>query len=100
MRTFLAALAGGAVAVAIGAVLFATGVISGDAKTVGERQAPLARHGGLSVNAIYAKDGPGVVSIRAEIVEQVSNAFGFPEQQRGEATGSGFVLDRDGYIAT
>jgi S1-C subfamily serine protease len=108
MRTFMSALGGGLVAVVAGAVLIATGVIdTGGERTVVARQAPLSagaatprRSGGLSVSQIYAKAGPGVVLVRAEVIEQVSNPFGFPEQQRGEATGSGFVLDDSGYIAT
>jgi S1-C subfamily serine protease len=109
MRNLLSGLVGGVVAVAIGAILLATGAIhSGDKTTVVERQAPLASESqpaaetakGLTVSDIYRKAGPGVAFIQAKIVEQTSNPFGFPEQQQGEATGSGFVLNEDGYIAT
>jgi S1-C subfamily serine protease len=108
MRTFLAALLGGVVAVAVGAVLIATGAIDVDddepAATSQTPLSPSARApeagGGLTVNEIYEKAGPGVAFIEAEVVEGVANPFGFPEQQRGEATGSGFVLNDDGYIAT
>jgi S1-C subfamily serine protease len=100
---------GGVVAVVIGAVLIATGVIdTGDKTTVVKgAQPPLAsasaesgKPAGLTVHQIYAKDGPGVAFIQATIVQSVANPFGFPEQQRGEASGSGFVLDNQGYIAT
>src|SRR5947209_2440420 len=103
----LSALLGGLVAVVIGAILIATGAVgSTETKTV-VQPAPLSTRpvaakssGGLSVNDIYKQVGPGVAFIQAQIVEQTSNPFGFPEQQRGTATGSGFVLDKQGDIAT
>ncbi len=51
---------------------------------------------------IYKRDAPGVVFIRAQVVENTQSPFdfGFPQQQRGEATGSGFVIGRDGTILT
>ena len=52
------------------------------------------------MNDIYGRAAPGVAYIQATIVQTTSSPFGFPEQQRGEATGSGFVLNGDGYIAT
>jgi S1-C subfamily serine protease len=109
MRNVLSGVAGGVVAVVIGAVLIATGAIhTGEKTTVVERQAPLASESrpasekatGLTVSDIYRKAGPGVAFIQAQIVQQTSNPFGFPEQQRGVATGSGFVLNSEGYIAT
>src|SRR4051795_13668818 len=100
---------GGVVAIVIGAVLMATGVIDIDnGSSEPPRQAALSnprpdappKSGGLSVHDIYLKDGPGVAYIQAEIVQTTSNPFGFPQQQRGEATGSGFVLNARGYVAT
>jgi S1-C subfamily serine protease len=55
---------------------------------------------GLTINEIYDRDGPGVVFVRAEIVRRTESPFGFPEQERGEATGSGFVIDGDGHVLT
>jgi S1-C subfamily serine protease len=55
---------------------------------------------GLTANAIYKRDAPGVVFIRSQIVRRVDSVFGLPEEQRGEATGSGFVIDDKGYILT
>src|SRR5436305_6017132 len=55
---------------------------------------------GLTVSDIYKKVGPGVAFIQADVVESGSSPFGFPQQQRGTATGSGFVLDKRGYILT
>src|SRR2546423_5249285 len=46
---------------------------------------------GLTVNDIYKRDAPGVVFVRAQIVRrQPASPFDpFPQEQRGEATGSG-----------
>src|SRR4051812_6762661 len=57
---------------------------------------------GLTPRDIYKRAAPGVVFIRAQVVEQTQSPFefGFPQQQHGEATGSGFVIDRKGTILT
>src|SRR3954449_4724662 len=57
---------------------------------------------GLTPRDIYKRAAPGVVFVRAQVVEQTQSPFdfGFPQQQRGEATGSGFVTDRTGTILT
>src|SRR4051795_5872002 len=57
---------------------------------------------GLTPRDIYKRAAPGVVFVRAQVVQQTQSPFdfGFPEQQRGEATGSGFVIDTDGTILT
>ena len=98
---------GGVVAIVIGAVLIATDVIDVGDESPAPRQATLAspradtsEDGGLTVRDIYRRDAPGVAFIRASVVEQTANAFGLPEQRRGEASGSGFVLNKEGYIAT
>jgi S1-C subfamily serine protease len=54
----------------------------------------------LTARDIYKRDAPGVVFIRADIVQQEVSPFGLPSEQRGQATGSGFVIDRDGTILT
>jgi S1-C subfamily serine protease len=73
------------------------------------QQAPLrgddassGTNSGLTPREIYKRTGPGVVFIRAQVVENTQSPFdfGFPQQQRGEATGSGFVVNRDGTIVT
>jgi S1-C subfamily serine protease len=73
------------------------------------QQAPLAApsdtsnsDGGLTARDIYKRDAPGVVFIRAQIVQRTQSPFdfGLPQEQQGEATGSGFVIDRDGTILT
>jgi S1-C subfamily serine protease len=81
----------------------------GHTKTVVE-EAPLAAHddtsnnsdgSGLTARDIYKRDAPGVVYIKAEVIQRTQSPFDlFPQEQRGEATGSGFVIDKDGTILT
>jgi S1-C subfamily serine protease len=83
--------------------------LGGGHTTTVVQQAPLrgqdtsdSGDGGLTPRDIYKRTAPGVVFIRAQVVENNASPFdfGFPQQQRGEATGSGFVVDRDGTIIT
>jgi len=97
----LAALAGGALGGGLVALLDDDG--GGGARTV-VQQAPLSGGSdaeGLNAAEIYRRDAPGVVFIVAEVVEpaQTPFDFGVPEQ-RGQATGTGFVIDEDGNILT
>jgi S1-C subfamily serine protease len=102
--SLFSALVGGAVVAGAVAVLD----LGGGATTTVVQQAPLARSAGragsgegLTANEIYRRDAPGVVNVRSQIVRDVSSPFNlFPEQERGEATGSGFVVDRQGTILT
>jgi S1-C subfamily serine protease len=57
---------------------------------------------GLTAGDIYKRDAPGVVFIRSQIVQRTQSPFdfGLPQEQQGEATGSGFVVDRAGTILT
>jgi S1-C subfamily serine protease len=107
---FLSGVVGGLVVLVLGAVLIATGVIDtgGTTKTV-VRQSPIAvpsnavetgTRGAPTVEEIYRKDSPGVVFISAKITQQTTSPFGFPSEQQGEATGSGFVVDKKGDIIT
>jgi S1-C subfamily serine protease len=101
---FLAAgLAGGVIAG--GVVAIADG--GSDTKTVVE-QAPLgsvknaSSTSGLTAREIYKRYSPGVAFVRAE-VEQDGSAtpFGDPQTpQEGTATGTGFVVDKQGDILT
>jgi S1-C subfamily serine protease len=83
--------------------------LGGGHTTTVVQQAPLrgqdaagAGDGGLTPRDIYKRAAPGVVFVRAQVVEQSQSPFdfGFPQEQRGEATGSGFVIDRNGTILT
>jgi S1-C subfamily serine protease len=58
---------------------------------------------GLTAGDIYKRDAPGVAFIRSQIVQRTQSSpfdFGLPQEQQGEATGSGFVIDRAGTILT
>jgi S1-C subfamily serine protease len=55
------------------------------------------------VNQIYKADGEGVAFIEAEIESQSSegfNPFGEPQPEGGGASGSGFVIDKEGHVLT
>jgi S1-C subfamily serine protease len=81
----------------------------GHTRTVVE-EAPLAAHddtsssddSGLTARDIYKRDAPGVVYIKAQVVQRTQSPFdfGLPQEQQGTATGSGFVIDKDGTILT
>jgi S1-C subfamily serine protease len=105
--SLIAAVLGGAV---VAAVLLVLGV-GGDTKktTTVIQQSPLAGArdtaegggSGLTAREIYKRDAPGVVNVRAQVVQQVESPFDLgPQERQGQSTGSGFVLDKDGYILT
>ena len=48
-----------------------------------------------TVNEVYRKDAPGVVQVTSSVVTQT-----FTGDRRGEALGSGFVVDEDGHVVT
>ena len=107
LRTSLiAAILGGAL---VAAVMLLLDVGSSTKTTTVIQQTPLGtRPAGssgsskaLTPREIYKHDAPGVVNVRAQIVQRVASPFDFgPQEQRGLATGSGFVVDRDGDILT
>jgi S1-C subfamily serine protease len=96
----------GALAAAL--VIVLVGVGDGDKTTTVVEQAPLTRDAAasgrgsaLTAREIYKRDAPGVVNVRAQVVQRIQSPFDpFPQEQRGESTGSGFVVDKDGYILT
>jgi S1-C subfamily serine protease len=101
----LSGVIGGLVVLVLGAVLIATGVIdTGDTTKVVRQQAisqpttSNASGGGRTVSDIYKKEGTGVVFIQSQGVTSTDSPFGLPQQ--GTATGSGFVVDKDGTILT
>jgi S1-C subfamily serine protease len=82
---------------------------SGKTTTTLVQQAPLGASdnassdgAGLTAGDIYKRDAPGVVFVRSQIVQRTQSPFdfGLPQEQQGEATGSGFVIDKDGTILT
>ncbi len=106
LRTsLLSAVIGGAV---VAAVLLVLGIGETTKTTTVIQQSPLggsedtaATQSGLTAREIYKRDAPGVVNVRAQIVQQVDSPFDpFGQGQQGVATGSGFVLDQSGHILT
>jgi S1-C subfamily serine protease len=102
-NSLFSGLLGGLVVAVVVAILLAAGVIdTGDdspaprptiAQAVPDRPVSNdqgSQGSGKSVSQIYDQDGPGVAFIQS----QIGGAAG------SEATGSGFVLDKQGYIAT
>jgi S1-C subfamily serine protease len=62
---------------------------------------PASSTSALTPHAIYVRDAPGVVFVRAQAVKQIQDPFGrFREEQRSQSTGSGFLIDRSGDILT
>jgi S1-C subfamily serine protease len=98
---FAAALVGGVV---VAAAFLALGVGGGDTKTVVQQSSmspvPVAAGKALTAREIYKRDAPGVVNVKSQIVQRTQSPFGIPQDQQGEATGSGFVVDPQGYILT
>ncbi|MBA3298690.1 MAG: trypsin-like peptidase domain-containing protein [Thermoleophilaceae bacterium] len=100
---------GGLLVLLVGAGLIATDVIeTGDTtREVVERPGPSTRPvasgaGGVdrrTVSDIYKQEGPGVVFIQARGTSSES-PFGPPGERGGTATGSGFVVDKEGTVIT
>ena len=105
IANILSGLLGGLVVLVVGAILISTDVIeTGDSQTV-VRQSPITAPAsdsgdgaGRTVNDIYQDEGRGVVFISASGVSADQSLFGAPQQ--GTATGSGFVVDKEGTILT
>ena len=108
---FASALLGGLIVAVFGWIAIAAGWIQSDGGTTTTVEAPLTTPvqaasddgEGNIVNQIYKADGEGVAFIEAEIEQQAPegfNPFGEPESEGGGATGSGFVIDREGHVIT
>ena len=107
VANLLAGALGGLIVLVVGSVLIATDVIdTGDTTNRVVRQAPISQSAadpgasseGKTVQQIYREEGRGVVYIQAEGVSGTQDVFG--QEQQGTATGSGFVVDKDGTIVT
>jgi S1-C subfamily serine protease len=109
--SFGAALVGGLVVAVVGLIAIGAGWVksSSDGGDEGSTlaAAPLpqpaprqASSEGLTVNQIYEKDSPGVVFIRAESAAQAPSPLDPFGGGGGQATGSGFVIDRAGHVLT
>jgi S1-C subfamily serine protease len=95
---------GGLIVLVVGAILLATDVIDTGNTTTVVRQTPIsqpasnATNGGRTVQDIYRNEGRGVVFVQSQGVSGGTDPFG--QQQRGTATGSGFIVDKNGTIVT
>jgi S1-C subfamily serine protease len=110
---FIAALIGGGLVVA---VIAATSGLNSTTKTVTEveQSQPIApsnassgsspQSGGLTPHAIYERDAPGVAYVTSTIVRKSESPFSLGTEgegeERGTATGSGFVINANGTILT
>jgi S1-C subfamily serine protease len=98
----LAGALGGLAALILGAIALATGLVDGKTTRVVEQRssqpAVLTTRPGQSLDAraIYAADSPGVAFVRSSGIT-TNTPFG---STQGVATGSGFVVDRQGDILT
>jgi S1-C subfamily serine protease len=109
---FASALLGGLVVAVLGWIAIAVGLVQSDGDTTTTVAAPIttpvdakAEDGdGNIVNQIYKADGEGVAFIEAQIEQRAApegfNPFGEPEPEGGSASGSGFVIDREGHVIT
>jgi S1-C subfamily serine protease len=107
---FLSALLGGGVAV--GVIAAFGGLNTGSQKTITTVEAaPLTptnaaqqQASGLTAHQIYERDAPGVVFVTSTIVQKTESPFnlfgGGETSQKGEATGSGIVINTNGTILT
>jgi S1-C subfamily serine protease len=99
----VAGVVGAVVALAIGGIALATGIVDGHTTTrVVQRDsspAPVSttgKGGGLDARSIYAADSPGVAFVKSSGIT-TNTPFG---SSQGVATGSGFVIDKKGDILT
>jgi S1-C subfamily serine protease len=98
---------GGLIAVMVGAILIATGVIDTGKKTTVVEQAQIASPGSdapkgtalKTVHQIYQQVGPGVAFIQSRLQSGASPLIPTGSGS-GTATGSGVALDKRGYILT
>jgi S1-C subfamily serine protease len=109
---FASALLGGVIVAAFGWIAIAAGWIQSDGGTTTTVETALStpvnassdEGNGNLVNQIYKADGDGVGFIEAQIAQQEPesfNPFGEPEEGgSGTASGSGFVIDKEGHMLT
>jgi S1-C subfamily serine protease len=103
-----AAMVGGLIVAALGWIAIASGLIraEGSDNALQAIPAPLTKQAadkktGSTVNEIYKADSPGVAFIQATSAPRQGSPFDlFGQSQRSTASGSGFVIDNDGYILT
>jgi S1-C subfamily serine protease len=105
--SFGSAIAGGLVVGLLGWVAIAAGWIEADEDGAGLAPTPLAQPvsdegggRGLTVGEIYDRASPGVAFVQAERAPRPPTPFRPFGGGGGTATGSGFVIDKDGHLLT
>ncbi len=100
---FVAALVGGGAAVAIGAAIDSgeggTTTVFNPVASAADSSSPIQADSddSLTVQEIYQHAGPGVLQVTSTSVDSSDPFFG---PQARVSLGSGFVIDKDGYIVT
>jgi len=101
---FVSAVVGGLI---VGGGLLAFGITGRQRVETVVNQAPVLPQtadnpsSGLTPHDIYQRDAPGVVFVRAKLLEPVTSPFNlFNARQSETSTGSGFLVDRTGDILT
>ena len=101
---FVSALLGGLV---VGGVFLVFGVAGRSHTQTIFTQSPVANEAavdpisGLSPHDIYTRNAPGVVFVRARLLEQIASPFNlFHARESNTSTGSGFLVDGRGDILT
>lgn len=103
-RNLLSGIAGGLIVAILGIAAVSTGLV-GKTETINRPianavPASSSKSEGL-VHEIYKRDGAGVGFITAEGISSEPSPFDpFGQSQRGTATGSGFLIDKDGHMVT
>ncbi len=103
----LAALMGGGITAG---ALIGADAVGGERTTTVVQQTPIGEGAGggsgkgMTARDIYRRDAPGVVFVRAQTVERSASPFdlfgGSQAPPSGVSTGSGFVVDKEGFILT
>lgn len=72
-----------------------------DAKTITARATTEPRSTeGLNAQQIYEQYGDAVVHVKATVSSSFENIFGLPAPENQVASGSGFIVAKDGYVVT
>ena len=109
--SLLSAILGGAIVGALFTLAIAAGWIEAEDDSSTTVTAPVAAPVAVSdggeetnlVNEIYRRSGAGIAFVKSELGPESGpgiNPFGEPEGEGGAATGSGFLIDRDGHVVT
>ena len=98
----LAGLAGALITMLLFAVLFAAGLFerSDPAPSTAAAPAPVGGSSATNAGRVYESAREGVVSVQARRTEVSASPLQSPGGGGGTATGSGFVLDDEGYVIT